>query len=447
MRTLAWWENRLLQIPDRIECHEMSLSPWITDEPPLFIGPGYIEILSDTSMCFTMFAQPIEVDRAFQCLKKAQLDPYDERNYLRLLGTDYQGVQWNCGMTIPRLKGAPSAGWPLTGEVSGISTVARGPMVSQERGVELIFSPAPTLPMCKVMESVTSVGGDIVFKNRQPGQQIVETLGSEICFNYDPKNGSLRVTASSSDSFHAPYAENWIAEPLRIMLGRLIYPRLVARNMGDGTSIIWVRPAPRSIKTAAVGALMDTDHYRTAEEFWDLYTQILNLIATSIDTKGNPYFESHPLTRFFEEITQASTGSRWVLCLTLASTSEGLAKMIMKPSDQRADVNSTDIDGLSCLVGGWGGDLELKKRILSEIKRAGQRSVGGYFQLLVSRGILTQENKKAWSIIRNSVMHGHLITPWSSEEEDRQLHALVDLVHRLAKALISSSGSESKAQP
>jgi len=444
MRTLAQWENRLLQVPNKFECPVMTLHSSNADGEPLFVGPGYIEISSNTSMTYTVFATPIDFDRAFICLRKAQEDPYDESGHLRLTALDYQGVLWNCGTILPRLKDAPATGWPLTGEVHSLSTIAKGPWVSGEPGVELIFNPAPRLPMSEAMEAVTTVGGELLLTRRQAGHQNINALETTIRFGYSPENDSLQAMALSSKIFQAPYAENWIAEPLRIMLGQMIYPRLVARNLGDGSSIIWVRPAPTSRKTVSIAALMDADHYRTPDEFWGLYTQILQLIATSVDEKGIPNFEPHPLTRYFEEIIQASQGSRWVWCLTLASVSEGLGKKLMKSSGPLDEFKSDDIQNLLVHVKTWAGDPKLQQRIVSEINRIGQKSVSGYFQMLVNQGILTRENKKAWASIRNSVMHGNLVSPWSTDQEDRQIIAIADLVHRLARELVSRATLHSK---
>jgi hypothetical protein len=57
-------------------------------------------------------------------------------------------------------------------------------------------------------------------------------------------------------------------------------------------------------------------------------------IAKGKNEQGLPNFEADRITRFYEEIMRASQGSRWVLCMTLASVAEGLARALMTPEGQ-----------------------------------------------------------------------------------------------------------------
>ena len=84
----------------------------------------------------------------------------------------------------------------------------------------------------------------------------------------------------------------------------------------------------------------------------------------------------------------------------------------------------------------WEGDENLKKRILGWFSRLGERGVANYLRVLVDRGVLTTENEHAWKEVRNAVMHGKLVSPWTTKKGDEQLLALADLVHRLTHELI-----------
>lgn len=64
-------------------------------------------------------------------------------------------------------------------------------------------------------------------------EYLQHTLGSDIAFHYDSASGLLSVNVPASPQLPLTYTENWIGEPLRIMFGQLIYPRLVARNLPD----------------------------------------------------------------------------------------------------------------------------------------------------------------------------------------------------------------------
>jgi hypothetical protein len=444
MKTLDHWEGRLTAVPSTIECSEMRLLSGQDHEPPIFVGPGYIDIRSSTAIDFTMFATSSDDGEAIRRLVRARENPYEDFEQFRLFATDYQGTEWACGLTRPELKGMPKADWPLTGSLNSLVTHASGPWVSTESGVELVFRPKLWLPMDKAMVTVTSVDGTEIQRSHSAGQQTVQALDSEIRFFYTPSGESLWLTAKTSDKLQHPYVENWLSEPLRVLLGQLVFPRLVAHNFGDGTARVWLRPSPRHFRDSSVASLLGVDPLGAGAKFWELYTSLLTLIAEARDDKGHPNFESHRITRFYEEIIQATQGSMWVVCMTLASAAEGLAKMLMRPDERRSDFTEQDIESLKTNVATWKGDEGLRNRVLADIARASERSVGRYLRDLRQRGILEIRNERAWSAVRHAVMHGNLVSPWATEEEDKRLRDLADLVHRLTRKLIREGADGKK---
>lgn len=230
----------------------------------------------------------------------------------------------------PGGEGAPEGwGWPLSGTLDSLTTDVSGPWVSPESSVELLFHPKVWLPMDKAMVTVTSVDGEEVLRRHSAGQQVVDVLGTSVRFFYTPSCDALWATAETSSQLPHPHAENWFGEPLRVLLGQLIYPRLVARNFGDGTAFVCLRPSPRRFPDSGIASLFGLDVLGAGSAFWDEYVRYLALVAEARDEKGNPNFQPHPVTRFYEEVIQATQGSRWVLCMTLASSAEGIARMMI----------------------------------------------------------------------------------------------------------------------
>lgn len=435
MRTLDHWESRLTAIPGIIECPMMHLIGR-DHEPPIFVGPGRIDVSSSTAIDFTMYASPTDEQDAILRLKRARENPYDIRDQFRLIATDYEDIEWSCGWTFPQLKEAPSRGWPLTGRLKSLVTQASGPWVSTESGVELVFHPKLWLPMDKKMTSITSLDDVEIERRHSAGQHTVQILDSEIKFFYKPSGESLWVTAKTSEKLMHPFTENWLSEPLRVLLGQLVFPRLVARNFGNGTAQVWLRPSPHRFNNSGIASLFRVDSFQAPAKFWKLYTHLLKLVVEARDDQGQPNFESHPITRFYEEIAQATQGSRWVLCMTLASSGEGLARMLMRPDERKLDFPEKDIRDLKRIIEAWQGNAELGKRVLTLFTFVGERGVASYLRDLVKRGVLQESNAKAWSDVRNAVMHGSLVSPWATEEEDKRIIALADLVHRLTQQLI-----------
>jgi hypothetical protein len=436
MRTLDHWKSRLTVIPITIECPLMQLLSGRDGEPPVFTGSGHIDVKSATAIDFTMFAAATDDSTALNQLLRARQNPYQPLDQFRLVATDYEGTEWACGWTQPLLKGVPTVGWPLSGALTCLTTHVSGPLVSEDSGVELVFQPKVVLPMEDKVTSVSSVDSREIERTETSGHHTVTVLDSEIKFFYALTEDSLWVTAKTSHKLRHPYAENWIAEPLRVILGQLIYPRLVARNFGNGTAHISLRLSPRLSVNPAIASLIRGDPQRQGTNFWDLYKRLLKTVADARDEQGNPNFESHKITRFYEEIIQAAQSSRWVQCMTLAGTGEALARMLMRPDEQSSDFPESDIESLKACVAAWPGNKELRSRILGDIAIASKRTVGRYLRDLAKRDVLTDTNVRAWSEVRNAVMHGSLVSPWATEEEDKRLLALAQLVHRLTHELI-----------
>ena len=176
-----------------------------------------------------------------------------------------------------------------------------------------------------------------------------------------PSDDSLWVTAKTSDKLPHPYAENWIGEPLRVLLGQLVFPRLVARNFGNGTST--------GLVTAFATSFISGNHRSFPGRTRPRRQTVLGVIREPAHTdcrgrdgQGQPGFEAHEISRFYEELIQATQGSRWVFCMTLASTAEAIARMLMSPDEQRSDFAEKDIEGLEGDVSAWKGDERLRVR-------------------------------------------------------------------------------------
>jgi hypothetical protein len=435
MRTLDYWKSRLTEVPFTIECPEMRLLGR-DHEAPVFVGAGHIDVKNSTEIDFTMFASAGDGMDAFRRVLLARENPSEVMRQFRLVATDEEGTRWNCGWTQPEFKMPTKIGWFLTGRVSSLLTIASGPTVSADPGVELVFQPGLRIPMTKWMTSISSVDGEEVGRRRRPAQHALTILGSEIRFFYTPADDWLWATAKTSEKLPHPHAENWLSEPLRVLLGQLVFPRLVARNFGNGKAQVWLRRSPRRFKNYWSACLIEEDPLFDRRKFWELYASYLTLIAESRDERGNRNFEANPITRFYEEIIQATRGSRWVQCLTLASTGEAITRMLMGPGEQKPEFPPEEVESLKKIVKAWKGDGNLRDRTLRDIARAGQTSMGKYLRSLVNSNVLTEGNIDAWSEVRNKVMHGNLVSNWPTKEEDKRILALGNLVHRLTRELI-----------
>jgi hypothetical protein len=381
-RTLDFWRSKLAQLPQIIECSVMRLRGR-DHEPDVFTGPGRIEIRSSTEIRFFMYATAADSGAAFLKLKSTRENPYDTLEQFWLVAVDYSGVEWAGRWTEVDFFSDVKSGWPLTGKLSSLSTLATGNWVAKTSSVELLLIPPVELSATEWMASTTSIGTEEIQYSRKPGRQIVTALGTTIEFAYEPSGEALWITAPTSDAFQHPYAENWLTEPLRAMLGSLVYPRMVARNTGGGRAHVWLRPSPRH-QGQAPFALMppfgtDAGHI---PKFWDLYAKILTLIGSARGKDGHPNSDPHDITRFYQELAQSQRGSRWVMLMTLASTAEAMTKSLMTEEDRKSDFADADIVAMRKYLDAWTGNKDLRGRIKGSLKFAAERSPQGFMRQL-----------------------------------------------------------------
>lgn len=445
MRTLDHWKARLTETPSYIECPEMRLMTGRDFEPPVFVGPGRIELKNSTTAEFRMFASSQGDSRSLIKVHLAHANPYEILDQFRLFATDFEGTEWAGGWLLPRVEEASNAGMLVTGSIRSLMTRVSGDWVSSEAGVELLFQPSFHMPMTASMLTVHTIADEEISRTWRLGRHVLQLFGSYIQFEQDPHNDLLWVTANTSGELNHPFLENWLGEPLRILMGQLHYPRLVARNFGDGSAFVSVRQSPKTFGNASIGSLLASELLPTTERFWELYAALLRLIAQARNHEGQPNFEAHPLTRFYEEIIQASQGSRWVWCLTLASVAEGIAKMLMRPEDESAEIPPAELESIRAVVSAWRGDKQVRSRILDSIGFMSKSSVPAFLRKLVRKNVIEQRHEDAWKKVRNSVMHGNLVFPWSTQEEDEKVIALAEMVHSLTREIAGVRSSTAPA--
>lgn len=160
------------------------------------------------------------------------------------------------------------------------------------------------------------------------------------------------------------------------------------------------------------------------------------MVVHARNESGHPNFEAHPLTRYYHEIAQASTGSHWALCLTLASMVEGVAKMLFPDGDRQSDYEPNDIQDLERHIKTWKGDADLRGRILGSLALTKTKGIVQSLKALIGNGAIKAAHIDTWQSVRNQVMHGHLVSPWIDQELDQRLSLLIELAHRLSRAYV-----------
>jgi hypothetical protein len=129
------------------------------------------------------------------------------------------------------------------------------------------------------------------------------------------------------------------------------------------------------------------------------------------------------------------------MALTLAGCTEGLAKLLrpkMNASESQQEQEwSKHADDLADKIRQLEGPNELKNRAVNAVLQTKGASTGVKLKALQEGGIITPDQLKAFNNIRNRVMHGELVSPYSNEKGDNQLSHLLDVARALTRELLN----------
>lgn len=429
MATLDPW-RRFLNAPQVIEfpCMKLIAGDF---EPEVVIGSGEVRIPDLHHFEFTLEGIPSDFGHAMRSLRAIENAPYEGLARLRLLGTDAHGMEWMLGWTVPQVSPGDNA-WRFVGELDVLALRCNG--AAPEQGTELLFVIPPSAPMhsllIRAMEPLPHLSGSL------RREKEIRVLGSRLRFSYEIADRTLSVTSTPSQDLPLTFSEHWLSEPFRILFGQLMTPRLVARNFGNGEADIFIPTISPYVSGASWAALW-SNRGVSGPEFWSLYGKLLTFFATQRKNEGLD-IEPHKLTKLYEEVIQASSGSRWVWAMTFASSIEALTQMISPPR-QRPDADQLAMKELINHIRAWRGEARLKDAAIQAIHRSGQTTTIYNLRQFLADEIITRRQFDAWSALRNSVMHGSLVSPYSSQEEDDRLIALAEMMHALARELLSRS--------
>jgi hypothetical protein len=430
--------DRMIRLSTRgtsIPCAEMTLLAG-DHEPPVVVGEGEITVLGSTSFSYVLRGVPADVGHALKALRRIDRDPYDCHLQEKLEVVTADGQHLSGGWTIPKTHvPADNGPWIFTGEVESLAFHENGEF---EAGTEVAYLlPRQHRARTVLRRFMDEVGGG------PKREKLLSVNGAELSFTLDEDADLLIARTPAGGVLPGLFAENWIGEPLRVLFGQLIYPRFVLRQ-SDTWSMGVVRPSPAwSRDTDACALWLGNDESIDGARFWESYRRLLSYIAARRDEAGHPDYEANRLTEFYEEVIQAAHGSRWVWSLTFASAVEGLIDLLGLEGMPRIDLEDAKraglekaIDEFKRYVDLYPGDAAPVEPAKNAADRMLRTTAAIGLRHLHSEGWITREQLKAWEKLRNKVMHGNVVSRYSSEIDDNLLLNLAGLLHALTMRLL-----------
>jgi len=399
----------------------------------LGIGSGIVRL--DTFGDFDFGFEGHSTDRQQFCqfTSYQQRNPYEGQARLRLVVVDQSGEEIHCGYTVPEnLSLGEGTDLRCSGSVDGLHLDAPA---CANVGTEVLFF----IPEQHWLSTVLAVSFPPPDEHGRSSHSM-ELLGSSLEFEYEPQSRSLTISIIGNASFPQTYTEGWLGEPLRMMIGQLIFPRIYVRANPDCAMVMVSQNRLWHHEADAYSLLEPALTFEKATQFFDMYAEILTFVATARDEEGNPNLERHPLTGFYDELAQAMRGSRWIMTLILASAVEGVLDLLSPGGAKDKTANLAEINDLKQYIDRWTGHTtsskesiaSLKDRAKGAVSRTAELTAIKRLRLLAAQQMVTREEVNAWEAVRNRVAHGKVFSPFSTAQNDRLIINLMSLFRRLA---------------
>jgi hypothetical protein len=299
-----------------MEFPQMTLAG-MEGEPAVLEGRGTIEMPTPDKMIVHLEGRPENLRYSLRAINRLRDNPYEERYRFRVHMTDTLGCTWSTGCEVEQFEPGDEK-WSFLGWTQGLLSSA--PMAPHPTGLAESYFLVPR------NFSTRSVLAGIIKTMLPDGSFrpaiVIDVLGCAVTLRYDVAVGMIVISVPFSETFPVPEAENWLGEPLRIILGQPVYPRLVTRRLPSGHTHVHLRVSPGWSVDSRWTALWQAERPNAGVDFLDLYRGLLTLIAS--DRLDERTLEEHKVTSLFGEVIEASKGSRWVMTLTLASSIEAM---------------------------------------------------------------------------------------------------------------------------
>lgn len=467
----AWMLSQSEQV---MICPRMILEDSSDHGVALFEGAGRVVFHGFSSIEFEIDCRALRGDYSVGYLRSCMRSSRDPGIFMRLLLFDQTGREWNAGWIRPSCLSRHSEGvqtFVIRGHCSSLLTSVPAEQLtwwSDQKcgGVELCYAVVPDELSAALPTDLQSQPEGV--RQLIPRKRSLEVLGCEIELSLYgslspvasaaqqrdlPAQLGMHIQAKTNASLNHPYLENWLSEPFTALFGELVFPRLMARHVLQGTrrgSTISVRvvPANAGALTRSLGGciceLGRQGRYSgnaTPTLMWDFYVRYVTHVASHQGADGRPEFEANPLTRMQYEVIQAAEGgSFWVLAVSLAIAVEGL--VLMDPAFKHipADFTAQEIQQAKSVVRSLPNSA-MVTRLLNSLGQMKRASALRYLMRQQEMGNITSDQVQAWKDLRNRLVHGTLFAPWTPQEDRDKLRALSTLFYRLTALRVNIPGS------
>lgn len=421
--------------PFEIDCFDIEVHRFQDNQPPLFKCPGIISGDYSGKLSFKLFNQtPITKD-IFDFLRKVQEGHDPQSINARLFAKDYNGIEWNGGWSIPKanvFQLAQSQNCIVHGDFAQLATrVEKIGGEKEKDSTELVFAGTLNLPFSGAIHEKQYHGSEVISTKIWNDHHKLTFQDSSIIFQESDDHALTYVTASHHEQFTPPYVENWIAEAIIFIAGRMVYPRMVIRHF-ENDALVFIRETPKITESGMPPPFSREPQIR--ENTWEIFLLYL------LKSKETQSFDFLQITKGFSELILASTGTIQGFLISLALYIENSINQIFSEKTISSNNYRKAVNDLADYVNNWEGDVDVKDRAKRLLSMLNTSDISKNMDVLIKQGVMQEVHKQIWKKARPYLAHGGIIDFSKSEEFWHFRNYFISMVYRLTFRILGYKG-------
>lgn len=406
-------------------------------------GKAIIRTGGDGRYEIEMTASTFDLSHVLTALNGPKNHPLDTREWPKLRGSDQVGRQWVATLGDADIVSELVEGSARTLRIVATSKNLSGLLSSDDSNSTL--NPVARVEMVFDLSKRRWLADAIGSLTERP--TVIETPLTTIWFEFDFNTNLLRASALYTSDRGQPYLDSWVFEPLLILLGTAIEPVIAVRvpSSCDWATQIFLRPDNASaddqddISTGLWGL---ADHPNDSNLFWNWYKCLFMYLAERRDKAGHRAYDIMDLTWYHRQVQVASISTLWLRSAAYSAVIEGLAQIAIPEQTVELD-KDTEValgiyeDRLEKLIeelrdnGSPTTINRVHKSLTTSLDRFRSFSTRGRLLSLIDKGVLKKSHERAWSKVRNKVLHGNLGEIYSTPKGNQDTALMMDCVARL----------------
>ena len=413
-----------------IHCPKVCLKQSNSDELKEYNGPGFISQDETKNLIFTLY--PKEEFSLFDFIDEinnpkalpGELIPTTE--YFTFVASDIESRTWTSDGIYLRPGNRTVIGGKLD-RIKCEQTIGDEPDSEKKGTLILRIFTKVRLPFNTGTAQITEVEGQ---SSHSFSLNILKCVSDEIDFRIQDEEHTLTIYAEYSVKQFHEMLEKRIVETLWFLTSKLMYPSIVNIWNNQTRSVtVYSKKRDMSLITRLVPPVSNRfDHHKTFCTLFDKYFSFVNEFQDK---------SFHPISSQIRAIIRASAGSMDTEILVLSIAVEMLVNLIVPNQDLTPEEDAWLNSLKSSLKEGPQPISDRASAILTMLKTTGASQ---RLKQLIESDVITNEQRSAWSKLRNRAAHGMAIDTEDFQTTLNNYHKVLVLFYQLVFHRIGYEG-------